>query len=160
LQWLDRSREAFTIDVVTGTNRKLRRRLVRNRRRFRHPLRIRGFVRDPVALMRRASLLLSKPGGLTAAEAMAVGLPMLLIRPLPGQERGNTDVLVRHGAAVHLKQDREVAPLVDTLLGTPSLLAMMRQHALALGRPRAADEIARDVLHALAQSPAGSGAAA
>ena len=55
-----------------------------------------------MAIMRRASLLIGKPGGLTSAEAMASGTPMLIIRPLPGQERGNTEMLVRNGAAQRL----------------------------------------------------------
>jgi processive 1,2-diacylglycerol beta-glucosyltransferase len=38
--------------------------------------------------MHRASVLISKPGGLTTAEATAVGLPLVIVRPLPGQERG------------------------------------------------------------------------
>ncbi len=153
IRYLDLSAADFTIDVVTGTNRRLRARLVRRRSKFRHPIRIRGYVQDAVALMHRASLLITKPGGLTAAEAMAAGLPMVLIRPLPGQEQGNTEVLVRQGTAVHLQRDREVAPVVTTLLRNPELLGMMRERALAMGRPDAAIEIARRVLADLPPRP-------
>jgi len=149
IRQLDRSVQDFTIDVVTGTNRRLRTKLIRHRNSFRHPIRIRGYVKDVVALMHRASVLISKPGGLTAAEAASVGLPMLLIRPLPGQEQGNTDVLVRHGAAVHLAHDRDINPVVTTLLGNKELLTMMRERALALGKPHAALDIARHVLASL-----------
>ncbi|HPT17731.1 MAG TPA: glycosyltransferase, partial [Kiritimatiellia bacterium] len=107
IRQLDRAGADFTIDVVTGTNRRLRRQLLAARHKFRHPIRIRGYVKDAMALMHRASLLIGKPGGLTSAEAMASGTPMLIIRPLPGQERGNTEMLVRHGAAIHLDRDRD-----------------------------------------------------
>jgi processive 1,2-diacylglycerol beta-glucosyltransferase len=153
IRHLDRSSQDFTIDVVTGTNRRLRAKLIRYRNSFRHPIRIRGYVKDAVALMHRASVLISKPGGLTAAEAASVGLPMVLIRPLPGQEQGNTDVLVRQGAAVHLEHDRDVTPVVTTLLGNEELLAMMRERAQALGRPQAALEIAQRVLTSLGRRP-------
>ena len=146
IRYLDRSTEDFTIDVVTGANRRLRARLIRRRNDFRHPIRIRGYVKDVVALMHRASLLISKPGGLTSAEAMAVGLPMVLVRPLPGQEKGNTEVLVRHGAAVHLPEDRDVASVVTSLLANQELLQMMRERALDMGRPGAALDIARLIL--------------
>ena len=146
IRYLDRSRADFTIDVVTGANRRLRARLVRNRKSFQHPIRIRGFVKDAVALMHRASLLISKPGGLTTAEAMAVGLPMLLVRPLPGQERGNTEVLVRHGAAIHVTEDRDVAGLTTVLLSNRELLDIMRERALLLGRPNAAMDVAQHIL--------------
>lgn len=153
IRYLDRSSVQFTLDVVTGTNRRLRARLIRCRGQFRHPIRIRGYVKDVVALMRRASLLISKPGGLTSAEAMAVGLPMVLVRPLPGQEKGNTDVLVRQGAAVHVPEDRDVTSVVTSLLSNPELLAMMRDRALALGRPAAATEVARHVLADCRRAP-------
>lgn len=146
---LDASPEAFTIDVVTGMNRRLRARLVRRRSKFKHPIRIRGYVKDAATLMHKASLLISKPGGVTSAEAMAAGVPMLLIRPLPGQERGNTDVLVRHGTAVHIRYDRDVEPVVTALMRNVELLDMMRERALALGRPTAAMRIAETILTGL-----------
>jgi len=143
---LDRSKAEFTIDVVTGTNRKLRRQLVAARHRFHHPIRIRGYVQDAMALMRRASLLIGKPGGMTSAEAMASGTPMLIIRPLPGQERGNTETLVRRGAAIHLDRDRDLPGIVDSLFANPSLLTMMGERARTFGRPSAARDIAVAVL--------------
>lgn len=146
IRWLDRSRQEFTIDVVTGTNRRLRAQLVKRRNKFKHPIRIRGYVQDAVALMHRASILIGKPGGLTVAEATAVGIPMILIRPLPGQEKGNTEVLVRHGAAVHLERDKDVPSVVTALLSNRELLDMMRQRASLLGKPDAAMNIARLVL--------------
>ncbi len=146
---LDASPEDFVIDVVTGMNRRLRAQLVRGRSRFKHPIRIRGYVKDAATLMHKASLLVSKPGGVTSAEAMAAGVPMLLIRPLPGQETGNTDVLVRHGTAVHIRRDRDVEPMVTSLMKNAELLGMMRERALAVGRPTAAVNIARTILTGL-----------
>jgi processive 1,2-diacylglycerol beta-glucosyltransferase len=99
--------------------------------------------------MCKASLLISKPGGVTSAEAMALGVPMLLIRPLPGQETGNTDVLVRHGAAVHIRHDREVEPMVTALMTNGKLLGMMGERAVALGQPAAATRIAEVMLAGL-----------
>ena len=146
IRHLDRAAADFTIDVVTGTNRRLRKQLLAARHRFKHPIRIRGFVKDAMAIMRRASLLIGKPGGLTSAEAMASGTPLLIIRPLPGQERGNTEMLVRHGAAIHLDRDRDLPGVVASLLANPKLLDMMAERARALGKPDAAHAIAQAVL--------------
>ena len=146
IRHLDRSPADFTIDVVTGTNRRLRKQLLAARHKFKHPIRIRGYVKDAMAIMRRASLLIGKPGGLTSAEAMASGTPMLIIRPLPGQERGNTEMLVRHGAAIHLDRDRDLPAVVSSLLTNTSLLDMMAARAKALGKPDAARDIAAAVL--------------
>ena len=146
IRHLDRAAADFTIDVVTGTNRRLRKQLLAARHKFKHPIRIRGYVKDAMALMRRASLLIGKPGGLTSAEAMASGTPMLIIRPLPGQERGNTEMLVRHGAAIHLDRDRDLPGVVASLVANPALLGMMADRARAVGKPDAARDIAAAVL--------------
>ncbi|MGD9782579.1 MAG: glycosyltransferase [Kiritimatiellia bacterium] len=146
IRQLDRAAGDFTIDVVTGTNRRLRKQLLAARHKFRHPIRIRGYAKDAMAIMRRASLLIGKPGGLTSAEAMASGTPLLIIRPLPGQERGNTEMLVRHGAAIHLDRDRDLPAVVASLLSNASLLDMMAARARALGKPDAARDVAAAVL--------------
>ena len=143
---LDRAAADFTIDVVTGTNRRLRKQLLAARHKFKHPIRIRGYVKDAMALMRRASLLIGKPGGLTSAEAMASGTPMLIIRPLPGQERGNTEMLVRHGAAIHLDRDRDLPAVAASLLSNVTLLEMMADRARSIGKPDAARDVAVAVL--------------
>ncbi|MBM4142097.1 MAG: hypothetical protein FJ225_00670 [Lentisphaerae bacterium] len=150
---LDRSPAPFTIDVVCGTNNRLRRRLLRNRRRFSHPIRIRGYVRDAARLMPRADLMLTKAGGLTLAEAACAGLPLLLLRPLPGQERQNTAVMVHHGAALQVESEHDVARSVTALLGNGDLLRMMRAKARALARPDAAARIVRHVLECIHDRP-------
>jgi processive 1,2-diacylglycerol beta-glucosyltransferase len=153
IRLLDGADTPFVIDVVTGMNERLRREVLRHRDSFRHPLRVRGFSRSVARLMRQADLLVSKPGGLTCAEAMASGLPMLVVRPLPGQEAGNLDVLVRQGAALHLESDRDVRAAVDALLQNPERLAALRRNAARLARPGAARDIAREVLAAAGERP-------
>ncbi|HIE11655.1 MAG TPA: hypothetical protein EYP62_08575 [Kiritimatiellae bacterium] len=147
---IDRSHGVFTIDVVTGTNRKLRRKLVMKRHAFKHRIRVRGYVRHVPVLMYNSKVLVSKPGGLTSAEALAVGLPMVIVRPLPGQERGNARFLTAHGAAVQLRSERDAAPVISALLSNSTLLEMMREKARSLGRPTAARDIARAVLRSIA----------
>jgi len=143
---LDQTPKPFIIDAITGMNRRLANRLVNNRRDFVHPVRIRGFVRNVAPLFARATLLVSKPGGLTCAEAMAAGLPMLIAHPLPGQEQCNTEELVAHGAALHIEKDRDLPAVLTALLDNPEMLAMMRRRALELARPSAARDAARLIL--------------
>jgi len=148
---LDRCPDDFTIDVVCGTNRRLRKCLVRNQRAFKHPIRVRGYVRNAVALMSRADLVITKAGGMTLAEAACLGVPLLLVRSLPGQERGNTEVMVHQGAALHVKNEYDVARSVTTLLTNQDLLQMMRRKGFAFARPDAAGQIVRHVFDVIAQ---------
>lgn len=93
-------------------------------------------------LMARADLLLTKPGGITSAEALAMGLPLLLLSPLPGQEEGNAAHLIGLGAA------RQVANVWigrlagELLFGGGGALAEMQAAARAAGQPLSAHQIA------------------
>lgn len=147
LRALDRGRSAFRITMMTGMNHAMQRRLADQRKTFNHALRIVPYTRNMASFMRRSSLLIGKPGGLTCAESMALGLPMLIVRPLPGQERGNAEELVRHGAAIRVRKDRELPAISDLLLGHPELLRLMSAQALSIGRPHAAMDIAREVMN-------------
>ena len=47
-----------------------------------------------------SDLLITKPGGLTAAEALAAGLPMILTHPIPGPEERHVRYLGQNGVAL------------------------------------------------------------
>jgi processive 1,2-diacylglycerol beta-glucosyltransferase len=96
--------------------------------------------------MKMASLLIGKPGGLTVAECMASGLPMLIFMPIPGQEERNSDHLLESGAAVKCNQITTLAFKVDELLADPVRLQRMREAAHALGHPHAADVVVDTLL--------------
>jgi processive 1,2-diacylglycerol beta-glucosyltransferase len=105
-----------------------------------------GFTEEMPALMAAATVLLSKPGGMTTAEALASGLPMVILDPIGGQEERNADVLLEAGAAVKCSEVTLVAHKLRCLLDDPPRLQRMVENARALGRPHAAEEIVRLVL--------------
>jgi len=51
-------------------------------------------------LMTASDVAITKPGGLTTSECLAVGLPMIVVSPIPGQEERNADFLLENGAAL------------------------------------------------------------
>ncbi len=134
--------------VLAGDNHWLRRWLKRKGKRqvFAKPMRVEGYVNDVRDVMDAASVLVTKPGGLTTAEALARGLPMVLIEPLPGQERYNARFLTQHGCAVLAESVHTAAGLVGGLLRDPGRLTLMRQAARQAGRPEAASRTARLLL--------------
>ena len=71
---------------------------------FQHPnIRILGYTREVSKLMDVSDVLITKPGGMTCTEALAKGLPMLFIPPLPGQEEENCEYFVQagYGQVIH-----------------------------------------------------------
>lgn len=53
-----------------------------------------GFYTNPTELYQIADLLITKPGGLTIAEALQAGTKILITHTLPGQEEPNYDYLL------------------------------------------------------------------
>jgi processive 1,2-diacylglycerol beta-glucosyltransferase len=108
--------------------------------------RVYGFVRNVHELMDASDLIISKPGGLSTAEALAKGRPMMIVEPIPGQEQRNAEWLLENGAAVRLHETADTAWKLGALLADPARLAALAARAAALGRPAAAAEILADVV--------------
>jgi processive 1,2-diacylglycerol beta-glucosyltransferase len=87
-----------------------------------------------------------KSGGLTSSEAVARGLPLVVYRPIPGQEERNCDYLQESGAAVRVHDLDELHYRLHHFVANPAHLARMAERARAIGRPRAAHDVARKVL--------------
>ena len=133
--------------VVAGRNRQLLAWL--QSQRFRHRLVPLGYTEDIPALMSLATLLVSKPGGLTTSEALAKHLPLVIVNPIPGQEAYNARFLLSQGGAVQAGSPVTVRQTVRDLLDNPRQLQTMRERSAALSRPTAALDVAR-LLAALA----------
>ena len=139
---LDKLERPFQTLVVAGRNEELRRELACQDRR--HPTQVLGFVRNMQELMAVAELIVSKPGGLTTSEALAMGKPLFILNPIPGQEAANSDFLLEHGAAAKANRVEDLPYRLEQLLGTKKLKELSRA-AKALGRPQAAPDVCRAV---------------
>ena len=122
-----------------------------------HPSRLcpQGFTERIERLMACADLVITKPGGLTSSECLAMGVPMIVHSPIPGQEERNADYLLEQGAALKAVDTLGLEYRVKELLASPTRLAQLRERARALARPHAA----RDVLRIVLSSPAKSSVA-
>jgi processive 1,2-diacylglycerol beta-glucosyltransferase len=109
-----------------------------------------GFTKTIERVMSCADLAISKPGGLTTAECLAFGLPMIVISPIPGQEERNADYLLENGAAMKAHDAAGLEYRVRQALADPGRLAGMRGSAQRLGKPKAADAVLDQVLGAAA----------
>jgi processive 1,2-diacylglycerol beta-glucosyltransferase len=107
---------------------------------------IMGYTDRMHELMQISDMFIGKPGGLTTSEALACGLPMCVVSPIPGQEERNSDHLLEKGAAIKAHELTTLAWKIDLLLGEPERLAQMRRNALSIGRPHAAEEVVRTLL--------------
>ncbi len=105
------------------------------------------FINNVDELMELATLIITKPGGITTAECLAKGLPMVIVSPIPGQEMRNTDFLIKKGIGLRVDNPCDVGEEVDLLLRSPDRLAEMSRAAYANARPHATLDIAKLILH-------------
>ena len=150
---LDRVQRPFQAVVVTGRNRELRGELAVLDTA--HPMRVMGFVQNMHELMAVSDLVMTKPGGLTTSEALALGRPLFVLNPIPGQESANSDFLLERGAAAKVNRVEDLPFRVEQLLGSAKLRAMGRA-AAKLGRPQAGRAVCEETLRRLG-SVAGEG---
>jgi len=128
----------FQVLVVTGRNEQMRRELAAAVRQ--HPTHVLGFADNMHELMAVSDLVVSKPGGLTSSESLAMGKPLFILNPIPGQEAANSDFLLERGAAAKANRVEDLPFRVGRLLASERL-AEMAKAARALGKPAAAKAI-------------------
>jgi processive 1,2-diacylglycerol beta-glucosyltransferase len=145
-----RMRNAFQAVIVCGRNAQLKGEIEALVAPHAERYRVVGYTTDMPDLMRVATLFIGKPGGLSSSECMAAGLPMVLIKPIPGQEVRNSDFLLEEGAAVRCNYETTVGYKLDQLLDDPERLPRMAASARRVGRSDAAELI---VATALADAP-------
>jgi processive 1,2-diacylglycerol beta-glucosyltransferase len=105
-----------------------------------------GFADNMHELMAASDFVVSKSGGLTCSECLAMGLPMVIFNPIPGQEERNADYLLENGVALRANSAAHLVYKVRRLLTNPALLAHMKSATRQIARPRAAYEIVETVI--------------
>ncbi len=108
-----------------------------------------GFTKEIHEWMAIAALFIGKPGGLSSSECLALGLPMVIWNPIPGQEVFNSIYLLENGAAIAPDSVSTLSFRIDELLKNPEKLKRMQDAAKALGRPHAARDIVNDAVEHL-----------
>ena len=145
-RFLAHSKRRLQLLVVCGHDRVLLWRCLEAVERAKNPARVFGFVNTMHELMRVSDLAVTKAGGLTMSEALACGLPLVIHKPIPGQEEENSRFLVSSGAAVESRNVNKTRDMVFYLLDHPDELEAMRRNAKSLGHPNSARDAAREII--------------
>ena len=138
--------ENFQIIALAGKNEKLLKELQKLANKTSKKLVPMGFTKTIERPMKASDLAVTKPGGLTTSECLAMGLPMIAVSPIPGQEERNADYLLESGAGLKAHDAIGVEFKVRQLLKNPKTLQQMSRNALGLGRPKAAEKVLQQVL--------------
>ena len=96
-----------------------------------------GFTDRLHELCQVACLMVTKAGGLITAECLAKSLPMVFLKPVPGQERNNAEFFAARGAGLIAPSATHIVQTVRRLLDRPAELDEMARNAGRLYRPGA-----------------------
>jgi processive 1,2-diacylglycerol beta-glucosyltransferase len=144
IEALDASSVRLQIVLICGINRNLSR--WAHSRAFCHKTTVFEYVDHIDELMSVATVLVTKPGGITTAEALAMSLPMVIMNPIPGQETRNTQLLEKYEAAKRVEGAPDV---LEAIMGI--LLMHKKRHGIfslwygmnRLAKPNASADIAK-----------------
>jgi processive 1,2-diacylglycerol beta-glucosyltransferase len=136
----------FQLIVLAGNNAPALQALQKLALRYPGRLLPQGFTDKVERLMACSDLVITKPGGLTTSECLAMGLPMIVNSPIPGQEERNADFLLEQGVALKAYDDTSLAYRLNFLLQHPEKLRDMHEKAGALGKPQAAQQVLQQLL--------------
>ncbi len=153
LRALREVRRPLSAVVLVGKNERRRIRLRRWCRSWPYPVEIRGFEENVYDYMHAADVLLTKPGGLSLSEALVARLPMMLVKPLGGQEERNMRYVLSQGAALFASTEAEIAAATRRLLDRASERRRLLERAECVRRPEAAADVAAIVRDIVAYRP-------
>jgi len=134
-----RGKEVTRFVVICGRNEPLRAAL--EAREWRGPTTILGQVANVHEWMTASDVVVTKPGSLTVSESLAIGRPLLLGPPLPGQEEGNIPFVCDNGAGMAYRDATEASMLLEGMLADPASLWEMGQRTFPLRHLKATERV-------------------
>jgi len=134
-----RGKEVTRFVVICGRNEPLR--AAFEAREWRGPTTILGQVANVHEWMTASDVVVTKPGSLTVSESLAIGRPLLLGPPLPGQEEGNIPFVCDNGAGMAYRDATEASMLLEGMLADPASLWEMGQRTFPLRHLKATERV-------------------
>jgi processive 1,2-diacylglycerol beta-glucosyltransferase len=113
-------RHPIQVVTICGRNARLESRL-KSFPEARHPMKVIGFTNEMDSWMAASDLLVGKSGGLTSSEALARGLVLVIVNPIPGQEERNSDHFLEEGVAIRCNNLPALPFKIDTFSQTRSV---------------------------------------
>jgi processive 1,2-diacylglycerol beta-glucosyltransferase len=137
--------EPTTLHIIAGSEAK-KRKAQQMAKEYPYPIIIEGHSHMVDEAMRQASLLITKAGGVSVAESLAIGVPLILFGSLAGQEEANTEFLVSYGVALTANDEDGLYQNIRAILSDENgVRSSMLAKQAKLARPDAANDIAREL---------------
>ncbi|MCS7258699.1 MAG: glycosyltransferase [candidate division WOR-3 bacterium] len=123
--------KACQLLVVCGKNIRAQKEILDYKSKLKIPIYVYGTVDLIAPLMWSSDFIISKPGSVTIAEALALGKPMIVVTPKAGslQEFYFAELLEKENTGRWANTDEEILRLVEEFLTNPELLENLGKNA-------------------------------
>jgi len=105
-----------------------------------------GYVNSIYELYKVSSLMITKPGGITLSEAAAVKLPLILYKPVEGQEMENARFFKRKGAAFIANSASDILSYTIHLTNNSIRISHMKKSLNSIYQNNSSRVIVEDIL--------------
>jgi processive 1,2-diacylglycerol beta-glucosyltransferase len=114
----------FQTIVVCGSNKEMYKKA--RRKKLSKRFDVYAYVDHVDLMMDAADCIITKPGGITTSEALAKGVPMIMVNPIPGHETRNAEFMLNNGLALYATNSFPLEEAVFSLFKHPGRLADLR----------------------------------
>ena len=101
--------------------------------------------------MDAADYLVTKPGGLTVSEALAKELPMLISKPIPGQEERNLEFLLNFGCCMRISKTSPADEIIAQLMMNPKKTELMLENVKILKKPDSTKQLYEHIMNMISK---------
>jgi len=105
------------------------------------------FVDFVPIIMCASDIFVTKAGGVSVAESLAVGLPMIFIGSMPGHEEGNVRIVEKYKAGINARTPENALNHLKSLLKDVNLLKELQENGKAIGKPSSSLDIAHIIFN-------------
>mgnify|MGYP000685495993 CR=1 FL=1 len=127
--------------VVCAKNQKLEEQI--KAKTFNYPVKVFGFIDFMHDLMEASDIMIAKSGGSTTCESLVKGIPMIITKPIPGQEMRNADLLRDRNASFFLESPEQIKAILNAVFNNPSLIRDKKKDIQGMARPDAGPKLAQ-----------------
>ncbi len=136
---IDECEEDFQVLCICGSNRRMRTAI--QKYPWKKQIIPYGFVDTIDEMMDASDVIITKPGGLTTSEALAKGIVMIVVNPIPGQEDRNLMFLLNNGVAMGVNDNYTMSDAIHQIFGNTDRLEELKACVTKMGKPMATEEL-------------------
>ena len=127
---LQATNESYQIIMISGKNQKLYNEFQKTITNTNHTsnTKLIDFTTQIPELLPITSFVITKPGGLTITECITSNVPVILINPIPGQEKENAQYIVDKKMGIWIKTNKPTPEYFQDILNDDKLIKEIKNN--------------------------------